>query len=1107
MKDFFVLSPDQTITGKLFLEAAAGCGKTFAIEHLVIRLVIEREIPIDKFLIVTFTKAAASDLKKRIGATLLAIEEGLMQGSTHDLKLAYLERIADRQKALRLVQRAIEGLNGAMIATIHSFCKRFLMREAFELDLILQPEETSGLAEKILDCIRTLDPSKLPTVLIEKLKQSQQSLEESLKELVMHHLGDDFIEEDPKDFDAILSQALTEIKKFQESQFGKEDALLEEIFPYFSGFFTQSKQMKYPDEAKLLKEGLFDLEPTALSFEKILLAGKVFLSLQPDNLLKKSLKNEAVMARLNRFFDLIEPLKQLVAIALNPSFIAKMLIVHVQKQLQEYLYRHPLSHPDYLLKKMVQVVRDDAIKERLKAAYPVVLIDEFQDTDPIQWQLFETVFFNSPQQVLFACVGDPKQSIYGFRNADVAIYLKAKQQFPPDSLYVLRTNYRADERLIQALNQVFSDEGGFSFFNFSTNGQRIDYFGLMAKHAKLWDPHDEKESLCWLDCLALEKNQQEEALFEAVAREYQRLIAVIEPLEIVFLVKDRIQGQKLKSFLEKKGIKTPPMKTDLFAMSAAYTFGTYLLDFFFQPHETSFKRLLLHPFLRGQNACSRAFIRHDWKQLFSQLEGNLSSQRNYSGLIHDLNALFSLLNPFENLLSKKKFQDYEDLTLLMEWLMSQGGAINSLADLIRAYGRLKDSFNDEQQPMIKRSFASGNMAQIMTIHASKGLEFDVVFALGLYPPHHDDPLFYKQEMEGVKKWAAIAPKDLKLHESLQAMEKMRLFYVAATRARKRVYIPLLFIKNEKTVFARMSPMELFLKKKLAQTTCVETIMAASQQNFDIQDCLRSIPFSSYEPIVADVLKTPDEEHVSSLKEVIPPHPRRNQIDREECVSFSALARTENSPHRDGNHPLMMGAEFGTLIHELIEKTIESRLYDQTDTPQFKQWLAQMLRWLPYQAVADEIEAMIHTLMTYPLIKKTIAIKDLPYQALMPEMKLEVKLDAKTRLVGFIDLMIFYDGDTYLFDFKTHYLGSSAEDFRVEALEKAVETHDLTLQAACYAYALENFIERTNPSSFAKAFQGVTFVFLRGLKFQQGVLTLNDPHQFSEKLDVALLSRA
>ena len=169
MKSFDILDPSTSITGHHFLEASAGTGKTFAIEHLAIRLLL-KNIPLNRILLVTFTRAATKELKARLQKALYS--------ALHSPSAAYIKALKGCPSARFALEKALALISDAHIITIHGFCLRMLKEYAFEAQLGFnqfgEKEEmlhTDHLREDVIDFFRTdlnkeeVSPSQLSAVL------------------------------------------------------------------------------------------------------------------------------------------------------------------------------------------------------------------------------------------------------------------------------------------------------------------------------------------------------------------------------------------------------------------------------------------------------------------------------------------------------------------------------------------------------------------------------------------------------------------------------------------------------------------------------------------------------------------------------------------------------------------------------------------------------------------------------------------------------------------------------------------------------------------------------------------------------------------------------
>ena len=151
-----IFDPINTpLTGTNLIEASAGTGKTYAISGLFLRLVLEKQLPVDQILVVTFTKAATEELKERIRNTLLEAKSAFLKNSSHDIFVeAIVRKYENRSIAIQLIQDALTDFDNASIFTIHGFCQRILHENAFETQSLFDTElvtDPTGLTREIVD--------------------------------------------------------------------------------------------------------------------------------------------------------------------------------------------------------------------------------------------------------------------------------------------------------------------------------------------------------------------------------------------------------------------------------------------------------------------------------------------------------------------------------------------------------------------------------------------------------------------------------------------------------------------------------------------------------------------------------------------------------------------------------------------------------------------------------------------------------------------------------------------------------------------------------------------------------------------------------------------
>ena len=336
-------------TGILSIEASAGTGKTFTLAALVARLIAEGEATASEFLVVTFTRAAADELRGRVRQFLVDAIEALEAPEPVDGG-GWLEHLCDvgaSERALRTtrLRQAVIDFDALGIATIHGFATQVL---------------------GTLGAKAGLDPDA-------RLVADSKELIDQVCADVMASLADD------------AEVAADDVPKLKKLRAVAQQALSTPGIDLIPGDHDE------------------DASPAARELAR-----------------RVRLVGAAVAERRRR--------------------LGTMAFDDVLVRL-----RDALAAPG-----------SDEVINTLRGRYRVALIDEFQDTDPVQWAIFERLFDNRDDGSRLILVGDPKQSIYGFRGADIATYSKAVRQRPGLHRFSLGTNWRSDEQLVRALDTLFA---------------------------------------------------------------------------------------------------------------------------------------------------------------------------------------------------------------------------------------------------------------------------------------------------------------------------------------------------------------------------------------------------------------------------------------------------------------------------------------------------------------------------------------------------------------------------------------------------------------------------------------------------------------------------
>ncbi|WP_287698664.1 exodeoxyribonuclease V subunit beta [Accumulibacter sp.] len=496
-------------SGMRLIEASAGTGKTFTIAALYLRLVLGhgsggdgmRPLAPAEILVVSFTEAATEELRDRIRRRLAAAaacfrsDPAAAADAAGDAALQALRAEYPPQQwpgCARTLQLAAEAMDDAAVSTIHGWCNRMLREHAFASNSLfvqtLESDQQELLAEVVRDYWRSFIVP-LDAAAAGELRQ-WWSGPEALQQVVARLLDDVALlpaAVPPQDAlgraRALRQQRLAELKAPWRSWVGELHDLLDAAVAQrlVDGRKLQGRHYRpwlealraWHEDAAM---GSPDLTKTG--WQRLTPAG-----------LRDAWKSGAPPEH-----------PALLAIAGLASELAALpqardeVLCHAARWVAERFAGEQEARAQMgfneLLTRLAAALHGDG-GERLAAAirqqFPVALIDEFQDTDPVQYRIFDAVYRPAPDSAPAALIliGDPKQAIYAFRGADIHTYLAARSACS-GGIYTLLTNFRASREMVAATNHCFAfaeqrREGSGAFGFRSAAGNPLPFEAAQAQ--------------------------------------------------------------------------------------------------------------------------------------------------------------------------------------------------------------------------------------------------------------------------------------------------------------------------------------------------------------------------------------------------------------------------------------------------------------------------------------------------------------------------------------------------------------------------------------------------------------------------------------------------
>ncbi|MBS0627290.1 MAG: UvrD-helicase domain-containing protein [Verrucomicrobia bacterium] len=546
---------------------------------------------------------------------------------------------------------------------------------------------------------------------------------------------------------------------------------------------------------------LFSLvEKGAVSFmewDRLLQEKELFLD-------KLSFQEKGKSYKAPGLFEKLHPLVSLHKKATDPNILLLQLAKACKKYYDKGKKDKGCFAPDDFIYKLKENLQNPYFKEKIRDKYKALIIDEFQDTDSDQWTIFQTLFLEekNPCPVVYL-VGDPKQSIYGFRNADVYVYLKAKGFFAEDHHFHLGTNFRSHPELVTALNAVFSQglPEDWMLLPFSSQSLPLRKVAFRSGYNSSFQDVKKGRIHFFLSEEKEEKTKQwpsleteEKILIPYIAQEICRLQKE-ERLcykQVAVLVKDRYQADRVQRVFSEYNIPCQ-MQKSLDVKGVAFDAMKELLACLINPSDLSSLKKFLGGNLMGY---IEKEIQGSWENPFLQkareyftLSARQVKHKSFGVFFADF-----LLSPSkeqektvaEALLAKEQQEIYFAIRQLCQILLEYcpEGLYDPkiLFDFLEKLQELKPS--DILQQFFEQE---EDQVHVMTLHKSKGLEFDIVFALALGSRYAGKEDYISVRLKEGKELVALnLDEEFNLHAEETDAEKLRQLYVALTRAKERV---------------------------------------------------------------------------------------------------------------------------------------------------------------------------------------------------------------------------------------------------------------------------------------------------------------------------------
>ncbi len=1148
------------LSGLNLIEASAGTGKTYTITTLYLRLLlglanppaVDDGLSVDQILVVTFTEAATEEIRDRVRKRLSEARQAIFMRDVDNYKVdpvlsELISQLPEPDLAWKRLDAAIKMMDEAAIFTIHGFCQRMLKHHAFESGSLFDNEfildEREFLEKSIKDFWRcTVYPlSGTMLSLFLQCWSSPKLLLAELQSLLNKHSYQVM----PEISEALLKAQVDEYASLSGEV--KSQWLQNGIAALINDSFLLKSRK--PAKADYLEAFNHFCGSDELEFTK----GKDSWELWSEESLTKASKKgkeppvHPIFAQFSRLSELKAQIKTNVF-----AFYKQQAFAQVQHNLAAEKRLNQKISPDDLLTNLAKALSQEdkgkVLAQKIARQFPVAMIDEFQDTDPLQYNIFNSIYGqagsvdNSETMIM---IGDPKQAIYGFRGADIFTYIQAKTDVPSQSQYTLDTNWRSSTALIGAVNGLF-EANDDPFIQ-----QQIPFHPVKAADKadktpltivgesstaalKLWQLAPENDlpitKANAIATLAVRSANEIASLLNK-AQNNQAFIGeqVLVASDICVLVRDRNEADSMRQALTSAGVSSVYLsRQSVFETPLAFEFYLLLQAIYEEKNERAIRAALITPFFNYSINQLWSLTQHEerWQEILDQF-----AQLHHIWLRNGVMAVLQHLLVRNDLASdwKQKQQTPErmltDIRHIGELLQQKSMELDGVHRLLGWFHEQLVAAKDEGKVQQLRLEDDSNLVQIVTMHASKGLEYNIVFLPFVCGYRAAKSAIFHDETRGLI--IDFANEEANLHKAdrERLAEDLRLLYVALTRGVYRCYLGLFNLKvgNGKASHLQQTALGhlLFQSEPSINNAAITTRLNEVLSGLPVEaTCHLEIIDDEIEPQsanqVLDALEVPVFKAFNGTIEydwkvtsysalangVASVHVLPGGTDEGDTVSQIAEVVTDNEP---SCFTFPKGSNPGSCLHEILEnldfvqfvagqsdtKVIDEAFKAFAIEPHFnlvtEQWMVSVLNtplneaglrlnqisnaqrlvemefYLPMQTIKA---AQINQILSEHLQRPVSEFDFMPVQGI---------------LKGYIDLIIFWQGQYFVLDYKSNHLGMTFSDYTGESLEEAMSSHHYHLQYLLYSLALHRYLKQRLPDyDYDTHFGGNYYLFLRGM---------------------------
>ncbi len=1103
------------------IQASAGTGKTYTIEQLVVRFFLERKQDPSRLLLVTFTEKATRELREKIRKTLRARAEAAAVNSEEK----------------RILTEVLSRYQELPVSTIHGFARSalsVLRRSYSQADIVADSGENQRAYHEILR-------HRFPEIFGEEYPEILSAL------FGYTETGDDPTERIVSAISSVYLEG-SDTVLFPQNDLSLEDWLSwkKEYAVTIDSFLKEHKRfIKELEDPAFLEQLKYEVGGRSFSaFNKSFITATLALEStvsDREGILQylNSFNYQSATKGMDNFRNSVHPAIASFASALNAlleceekiqifrqRFISSA-VRETMKSSQQLRTTDEVSYNN-LISDLAALLKNPVESEKLSARYDAALIDEFQDTDPLQWQIFKTLFLHRGK-TLFV-VGDPKQSIYQFRGADINTYLAAVEDIlaKGGKKYTLDTNYRSSKNFVEACNQFFTG----NFFELPS----IQYEKVHAEKVESSHPVQNRGSINAVDLAgnnSTHSSVPKTKYFYFIKDEILRMRdAGISPGRTAVLVARNDDGAAVREILREAGIGSLLQGEHSVFHSSEAQLLLDLLTALRDNDDSAMRRLLLsrlfavpvESMFHGRPSAYFGGLFSMWKSYAEKRDIALLVEM----VLHDSQILYEVQreSPLE---TERSYTNFRHLRDLLSHAMASEKF--TLPELVAWLMEKMESAKDEEE-VLRIESDDPDKVKLLTIHSSKGLEYDYVFVVPKFNLRTQSPDYFDFAENGRRALSLElnnVEHDKKYGESKEQQTR-RLHYVAITRAVHAVYYPFYRkLNKDGSLHSGQGETGRFLYDYLEQGISNKIVVKLEPAGYAQGGAQSTRNQSVNKGKINPITFVPFRERARYFHSFSSLHAREQE--HEYIAESDSTRESDESPSGELLQEyveLAHGTTTGIFLHKVME-VLDPALFAEAasvaavyNSPEFRDTVLALhefsvleLRNFPeYQSSKDL--SFLHP-ETSALFSSSFRMESLSFQkreillaesarmyyhsvhAMLPGIQTTLAQIGHSRMLreleffapaehfqnlmgpqdfmkGSIDLVFEHGGKWYIADYKSNALPNYSDD----TITKNVSVH-YSLQIQIYSKALEKFLSLRGIGKPA----GVFYIYMRGTKAGQG----------------------